>query len=209
MDLIDLFIGSEGTLGVITEATLRVVASRPAVCLAFVPFNDRPTALGVVTRLRDAAAEAWRTGDPHGLDVSAIEHMDRAFSRLAQRGRRRPPVRGSNSSGCRDCALDYAGAAAGHHRCRRLRRDRPRARTGGARHAVDALLPGYGPGWRARCGRDRRARRSRPRGATRRTARGSACGRQCARGAREARRRPAHRQDRRGHDRAVRVARRP
>jgi D-lactate dehydrogenase (cytochrome) len=77
MDLIDLFIGSEGTLGVITEATLRVVASRPAVCLAFVPFNDRPAALGVVRRLRDAAAEAWRTGDPHGLDVSAIEHMDR------------------------------------------------------------------------------------------------------------------------------------
>jgi len=77
MDLIDLFIGSEGTLGVITNATLRVVASRPAVCLAFVPFSDRPTALGVVARLRDAAAEAWRTEDPHGLDVSAIEHMDR------------------------------------------------------------------------------------------------------------------------------------
>jgi len=77
MDLIDLFIGSEGTLGVITEATLRVVPRRPALCLAFVPFEDRHTALGVVSRLRQAARTTWRNGDPHGLDVSAIEHMDR------------------------------------------------------------------------------------------------------------------------------------
>ena len=36
MDLIDLFIGSEGTLGVIVEATLRIMPIRPALCLAFV-----------------------------------------------------------------------------------------------------------------------------------------------------------------------------
>jgi D-lactate dehydrogenase (cytochrome) len=76
MDLIDLFIGSEGTLGVITEATLRVLPSRPAVCLAFVPFGDRAAALAFVTRLRKAARDTWRTRDPHGLNVSAIEHMD-------------------------------------------------------------------------------------------------------------------------------------
>ena len=76
MDLIDLFIGSEGTLGVITQATLRVLPTRPALCLAFVPFDDRQTALGVVSRLRAAARETWRSRDPHGLDVSAIEHMD-------------------------------------------------------------------------------------------------------------------------------------
>jgi D-lactate dehydrogenase (cytochrome) len=76
MDLIDLFIGSEGTLGVITEATLRVLPARPAVCLAFVPCADRRTALDLVTRLRDAARDTWRDGDPRGLDVSAIEHMD-------------------------------------------------------------------------------------------------------------------------------------
>jgi D-lactate dehydrogenase (cytochrome) len=76
MDLIDLFIGSEGTLGVITEATLRVLPARPGMCLAFVPFDDRTAALAFVTRLRETARHTWRTRDPRGMDVSAIEHMD-------------------------------------------------------------------------------------------------------------------------------------
>jgi D-lactate dehydrogenase (cytochrome) len=76
MDLIDLFIGSEGTLGVMTEVTLRVLPKRPAMCLAFVPFADRRAALAFVRRLRDSAIQTWRDGDPHGLDVAAIEHMD-------------------------------------------------------------------------------------------------------------------------------------
>src|SRR3954451_1459109 len=76
MDLIDLFIGAEGTLGVITDVTLRVLPERPRMCLAFVPFDERDAALAFVTRLRDAARETWRTADPRGLDVSAIEHLD-------------------------------------------------------------------------------------------------------------------------------------
>jgi D-lactate dehydrogenase (cytochrome) len=76
MDLVDLFVGSEGTLGVITEVTLRVVPQRPALCLAFVPFDSRDAAIGFVGTLRRAAKETWRAGDPLGLDVSAIEHMD-------------------------------------------------------------------------------------------------------------------------------------
>ena len=76
MDLIDLFIGSEGTLGVIMEATLRVLPVRPAMCLALVPFAARLSALAFVRQLRGLARDTWRTKDPHGIDVSAIEHMD-------------------------------------------------------------------------------------------------------------------------------------
>jgi D-lactate dehydrogenase (cytochrome) len=76
MDLIDLFIGSEGTLGVITDVTLRVLPNRPAMCLAFVPFASRASALEFVTQLRNAAKATWRSHDPVGMDVSAIEHMD-------------------------------------------------------------------------------------------------------------------------------------
>jgi D-lactate dehydrogenase (cytochrome) len=64
MDLIDLFIGAEGTLGVITEATLRIVAERPAMCLLFVTFDSLATGLDCVRALR---AQPF---------VSAIEHMD-------------------------------------------------------------------------------------------------------------------------------------
>jgi D-lactate dehydrogenase (cytochrome) len=72
----DLFIGSEGTLGIVTEATLRVLPVRPTVCLAFVPFAARLSALALVRQLRGLARDTWRTKDPLGIDVAAIEHMD-------------------------------------------------------------------------------------------------------------------------------------
>jgi D-lactate dehydrogenase (cytochrome) len=104
MDLIDLFIGSEGTLGIVTEVTLRVLPMRPAHCLAFVPFRHRGAALTLVQQLRDAAftisttEDTGDTGDKKDktsfpprpprwrgsttwwrgceIPVSAIEHMD-------------------------------------------------------------------------------------------------------------------------------------
>jgi len=84
MDLIDLFIGAEGTLGVVVDVTLRVLAPRPAWCLAFVPFADRDAGMAFAGALRDAAKETWRTGDPAGLNVSAIEHVDARCLELAR-----------------------------------------------------------------------------------------------------------------------------
>ncbi len=73
MDLIDLFIGSEGTLGTIVEATLRT-RSRPRKHVALIQCMDDAQALQVTASLRAAAREAW---DGRGaLDVSAIEYMD-------------------------------------------------------------------------------------------------------------------------------------
>jgi D-lactate dehydrogenase (cytochrome) len=77
MDLVDLIVGSEGTLGIVTAVTLKVLPVRPAICLAFVSFPKRNAALTFVKRLRDAALETWRTEDPRGLDVAAIEQIDR------------------------------------------------------------------------------------------------------------------------------------
>jgi len=75
MDLIDLFIGSEGTLGVIVEATLRVIP-RPPQALALVTFDDERSAMSCVRRLREESLATRRSESHNGLDVSAIEHMD-------------------------------------------------------------------------------------------------------------------------------------
>jgi D-lactate dehydrogenase (cytochrome) len=76
MDLIDLFIGSEGTLGIITEATLRMVAPAPAICIALVPCTTEAQALDITQKLRASALETRRTHNRQGLDVSAIEYLD-------------------------------------------------------------------------------------------------------------------------------------
>ena len=76
MDLIDLFIGSEGTLGIITDVRFRTAALPAGVCRAFVPVSSEAAAIALVGELREAAQASWRTGDPNGIDVSAIEHMD-------------------------------------------------------------------------------------------------------------------------------------
>ena len=73
MDLIDLFIGSEGTLGIVTGATLRVIPL-PRRVVALVPFGSDHQAVMLTAALRDAARASWK-GDGH-VDVSAIEFMD-------------------------------------------------------------------------------------------------------------------------------------
>ncbi|HUF25327.1 MAG TPA: FAD-binding oxidoreductase [Vicinamibacterales bacterium] len=65
MDLIDLFIGSEGTLAAITSVTFRVLPVKPRQALALLTLPDEADALRLVAELRAL---------PH---MAAIEHLDR------------------------------------------------------------------------------------------------------------------------------------
>jgi D-lactate dehydrogenase (cytochrome) len=76
MDLIDLFIGSEGTLGVIADVTFKTATLPAAVCRALVPVATEEAAIALVADLREAARATWRSRDPLGIDLAAIEHID-------------------------------------------------------------------------------------------------------------------------------------
>jgi D-lactate dehydrogenase (cytochrome) len=67
MDLIDLFIGCEGTLGVVVEAELAVRRRPAGVCWVFLALDSEDDAIALTQELRAAPA----------LDVAAIEHIDR------------------------------------------------------------------------------------------------------------------------------------
>ncbi len=87
LDLVDLFIGSEGTLGVIAAATLELVPLPPAemTALAFVSSLDGAIALG--SDLRAAALAARQRADGYSPDVRAIELLDgRALELLRRHG---------------------------------------------------------------------------------------------------------------------------
>ena len=76
MDLVNLFIGSEGTLGVITQATLRTRSPLPPVATLLIPCPDESSALALTAILRRAAQRAW-TGHAASPDVRAVEYLDR------------------------------------------------------------------------------------------------------------------------------------
>jgi D-lactate dehydrogenase (cytochrome) len=67
MDLVDLFVGSEGTLGVIVEAELRHRPRPGGVCWLFVALAAEEEAIALTADLRDEPS----------LAVAAIEHIDR------------------------------------------------------------------------------------------------------------------------------------
>lgn len=84
MDLIDLFIGSEGTLGVITEVTLKVVPRPRRRHLAVIAVPDEHLAIAIAGDLRALALRDRADQDPNGLDIVSIESIDRRSLDLAR-----------------------------------------------------------------------------------------------------------------------------
>lgn len=83
MDLIDLFVGSEGTLGVITEVEVSLLPLPEGVLSGIVFFKSEEALLGFVREAREAslrtrAASGSAAGDDEasGLDARAIEYFD-------------------------------------------------------------------------------------------------------------------------------------
>jgi D-lactate dehydrogenase (cytochrome) len=76
MDLIDLLVGAEGTLGIVTEVELRVDA-RPQVVTGLVFFGEVEKAIAFVLEMRRASVESRKAGARLGLDARSIEFFDR------------------------------------------------------------------------------------------------------------------------------------
>ena len=76
-DLKNLFIGSEGTLGIITEATLKLFPLPRARVVALVGLPDPDAALALLGRLRDASSDRLTTYElMSGIAVqSAVTHI--------------------------------------------------------------------------------------------------------------------------------------
>ena len=209
MDLIDLFIGSEGTLGV----DHRGDAARAAGAAGDVPGVRAVRRSRGGARVRHAGC-ATRRARPGARAIRAAWTCRRSstWTRAAWRccARTAPTARNGVAipASAAIALLVTLELPAGMTSARCVRRDRPRARAGRARHAARPLLP------RAR--RSRRARRVEiavPGDRARASISCSRCAKRCrpastrASAARSSTRR-ADREDRGGHDRAVRSARR-
>jgi len=76
LDLVDLFVGSEGTLGLITGATLDLAAQPAAEVTGLTFLAGLDDALALTAALREAAVQTRERSDGEGPDVRAIELMD-------------------------------------------------------------------------------------------------------------------------------------
>ncbi len=85
MDAIDLFIGSEGTLGVVTRAELRLLPLPPKLFSGVVFFPEEAATLAFVDEARAASRATRRAGesgndgngiDARGVDARALEYLD-------------------------------------------------------------------------------------------------------------------------------------
>jgi D-lactate dehydrogenase (cytochrome) len=74
MDVIDLFVGSEGTLGVVVEVEVRLVAKPQGLLSGVVFFTSETDVLGFVAAAREQSLANRESGS--GVDARALEFFD-------------------------------------------------------------------------------------------------------------------------------------
>lgn len=77
MDAIDLFIGSEGTLGVITLANLKLVPKAAEIisCICF--FKEELSALNFIKEVREISYVSRQNSQSNSIDALALEYYDK------------------------------------------------------------------------------------------------------------------------------------
>jgi D-lactate dehydrogenase (cytochrome) len=91
MDAVDLFVGSEGTLGVVTEVETALLPRPENVLCGIVFFDREDDLLAFVGDVRALSFQTRRKGDSSGLDASALEYFDRESLTLLRQSYPRIP----------------------------------------------------------------------------------------------------------------------
>lgn len=76
LDAIDLFIGNEGTLGIMTEIELRLLAKPEGTFSGIVFFENEEDLLNFATEARSISFASRASGDSNSLDASFLEYFD-------------------------------------------------------------------------------------------------------------------------------------
>ncbi len=76
MDAIDLFIGSEGTLGIFTKIKLKLLSEPEKIISCIVFFNDEKDAFNFIKEARDISLNTRLRSDRRTLDALSLEYFD-------------------------------------------------------------------------------------------------------------------------------------
>ncbi len=77
MDLIDLFIGSEGTLGIITQITLRLLPKPEEIISAVAFFREESDALNFIAESRDLSYQSRKNNYENNINAMGLEFFDK------------------------------------------------------------------------------------------------------------------------------------
>ncbi|MBL1212237.1 MAG: FAD-binding oxidoreductase [Ignavibacteriae bacterium] len=77
MDAIDLFIGSEGTLGIFSEIKIRLIDKPENILSAVIFFNDESSALNFIDDLRLSSLNPKEINNSENINVLGLEYFDK------------------------------------------------------------------------------------------------------------------------------------